>query len=1628
MRLSLIDKKIVESIREDLKNSKHSTLKTGMLSAAGAAELVQDRSFTFNLRNLNNRTAIDLLRMIKNNEVLNTMDDREKCEYCAYIFNNKSLAFLRKHLREFPDFITYYLVSRNQLFDEAIMTFDVDEQKIIFDNYFALEKKNYLPFSKDHIYKYMVNLSDEDKINYIRNTTYTLYFSDLDVLFDSFKSREALIEAINVFCEKSFAREFSNVDKYLSSAELLEVMKPKIAKSFYDMEQIIQKFDFEQQVDILNYLFQNNTRNVIPFANMIIKDNIEKNGDLDVFNKISQLFVENDIPNHTFDLHLAKEIIDSMDDEQLFNLYVNCSYDPIKQYIKSNKDFWQKEPLLSYIISNEIEFICSYIYQEKDLNDKEKGLFLSKDVIEQMTNKLKDDSKFNFIITHYQKNIEEYFKDEEFVYRLLKNNPDFIKIFFNENRNPDLIRYAYDNGYVPDAKIYNLYKDRPDIIDVWFKCVKDFDSNRSDFSTLFNGLIYISDYPELTTILMQKAASNLGMSYENFSVRFDALKKVNSEILSTLDYRLFDEKFSFLSTNKIEILGANKNVSSKLCDLSLAELNVVRQAMMYSSSINWIDLLDRILNYIVEYRELVSDLSDKNLTVDEVSLLMRIMIHSNYLKINSYDDLLKYDEKVNMRIDSLISSNDIEKYKELNSLALLGIDYQEFSRIYSVYCVDLEGFCKISENEDLKSILTLVKNISECNSIETLKEIYDNTPRLKLSSELIVNLDSEIRREFAKMYNNSLYKVSDEDKIYSKKFDVKIDESGKASYVPSKDGNGVEVQFYSPIGFGEEQKEFSLIMTSLGAYSDHSEPDDYYSNWNVDLIQSHGFCCSYLKNDNLGTARICHACLGFTDFDLDALLLSAPYDLASAHANTKFNTSREINAKFYTPRGMADATRHTHNEMVFERRNLNGGDSFKKKPAYAVFFCNDFDSLNDEEKKIYESTVKAAIQLGRDDKPLPVIVVDRNKISKYQSEQINNNLVRLLDKYEAGLAKNIITSFINNRVGNTYAEDINNKYFSVDFQKRIIDVLISRIIDLKKQGLTQEAMELYNEIENTLNEEINKSSKSGTPQIFIEEFNKFKNKISLLEKINDNDSPLFREMFTCISDLTDGNCLKRWNSVESIDTTGFFISNEDVTDKLMSLVDTECLSTKIRELEEDNIYIPDSPYNNRYIANKFLYSLLMLNGNNLPDFDNNVLLDAIKYQRCSYMDGHSQKNVLSSINKAEELMRLKNYDQKYIDKIKLLIFLQDKKDITTELVDDIIQRNRLNTIRVFDINELQKAINIMHDAECLEHTRFITAGDIDRTYFYDTNNFLLTKFAYQLQESYALMDIKDYIKSNPDSVSDISDSVKQDIPQKVIRSIRKGEKIKYEHKNNTYENAFLEIDVLEKTDPLNLIQEKMKIYGELPEQIPIMEFYSQVESMSNYKFLSQKIETRENLYLNFSEIHGATHANNVSLFATYIASSLGLDDNDIKTIIEASIYHDIGRTSDTNSNNHGEFGAIKYGTNVECPETIKENEVKFLIEAHALYNLNQIDNLFTKYNITEEDKNRLYVMATVIRDADALDRTRFCLLEPRNNLKADFLVNDISKKMIESCQRLNYIIYQDYIKEKMKTNNASFTK
>ncbi len=79
---------------------------------------------------------------------------------------------------------------------------------------------------------------------------------------------------------------------------------------------------------------------------------------------------------------------------------------------------------------------------------------------------------------------------------------------------------------------------------------------------------------------------------------------------------------------------------------------------------------------------------------------------------------------------------------------------------------------------------------------------------------------------------------------------------------------------------------------------------------------------------------------------------------------------------------MIDKTRHTHNEMVIERRNPRNSSNIhvKRQPNYVVYFVDDInneDNFDIKNNELFKESVQAAL-----DNNIPIVIIDRLKFAK----------------------------------------------------------------------------------------------------------------------------------------------------------------------------------------------------------------------------------------------------------------------------------------------------------------------------------------------------------------------------------------------------------------------------------------------------------------------------------------------------------------------------------------------------------------------------------------------------------------------------------------------------------------------
>lgn len=183
-----------------------------------------------------------------------------------------------------------------------------------------------------------------------------------------------------------------------------------------------------------------------------------------------------------------------------------------------------------------------------------------------------------------------------------------------------------------------------------------------------------------------------------------------------------------------------------------------------------------------------------------------------------------------------------------------------------------------------------------------------------------------------------------------------------------------------------------------------------------------------------------------------------------------------------------------------------------------------------------------------------------------------------------------------------------------------------------------------------------------------------------------------------------------------------------------------------------------------------------------------------------------------------------------------------------------------------------------------------------------------------------------------------------------------------------------------------------------------IEHSEQKEVFYDYK----SVEDHKKFYM--YQDHGIRHVDNVTMFTYYIASKEGYSKEGIRILLEAARFHDIGRTNSWQEGGHGSSGGKKYVEEFGTELPLYERQIiKFLISSHDLPNQNQIPEVAKKIfgYLNEDEIKVLCDMANVIRDADALDRTRFPIYSS-DYLNSKLLTHESSKELVEVAQTLNY--------------------
>ena len=489
------------------------------------------------------------------------------------------------------------------------------------------------------------------------------------------------------------------------------------------------------------------------------------------------------------------------------------------------------------------------------------------------------------------------------------------------------------------------------------------------------------------------------------------LKLTNEEVLKNIDFRLLDEKY-------IEILGKDGiNVISSFPDIQdqilILEENQLRSflAILEESNIGendneWKYLATSMLDNISSYDELLKD--SKNFTQEDIKKITAIMQNGNTFDLKSIEDLRNYEKIKEEKCDEWItSSSDTEKKREALLYKVFGQNTQYTQKILKRYGEDVSEI----EDEDLKSYITALKEIMSIQNNDTIEKIYKEVPEIAFEDINKVAIESALSSEYGKLYNRGLLKPENLEMLEENVYDAGAD--------------------------------FNILMTSIGAYHRNTGIKNYKDDWNRPSLKSPHVCCSYIRNDMLGTAPIRGICYGFSEMEQNSLLESNSHDVFSNA--TGLTSIAYRGSKYYSPDEQINKTER-YNEMDYSR--FQNGQ--KKQPDYILVFK--------ENGKI--KYLEEAKQASEDWGGMPIVVVDREKVLQSEKQKLDN----LLEQYEAGdssVAREIYYKIRNNRVSNKlFAKDIDIGKFKPRIKKQ------EKIQEVEKIGeskVTEEDLQQNNE-------------------------------------------------------------------------------------------------------------------------------------------------------------------------------------------------------------------------------------------------------------------------------------------------------------------------------------------------------------------------------------------------------------------------------------------------------------------------------------------------------------------------------------------------------------------------------------
>ncbi len=185
----------------------------------------------------------------------------------------------------------------------------------------------------------------------------------------------------------------------------------------------------------------------------------------------------------------------------------------------------------------------------------------------------------------------------------------------------------------------------------------------------------------------------------------------------------------------------------------------------------------------------------------------------------------------------------------------------------------------------------------------------------------------------------------------------------------------------------------------------------------------------------------------------------------------------------------------------------------------------------------------------------------------------------------------------------------------------------------------------------------------------------------------------------------------------------------------------------------------------------------------------------------------------------------------------------------------------------------------------------------------------------------------------------------------------------------------------------------------------------------------------EKLYTNTLDYqHNLKHIERVIVYTKMILNNMQSEERQLinkemeETLLQAVLYHDIGKTYGASNKEHGKVGSkiFKEMTTGKIEERQLEI-ISALIKQHA----DEEDKIdFENFGFTLEEQKTIQLMSNILKDADALDRNRLNYPAPIGTCDKSKLRTEAAKDILKLTDSLYYDYCTTTIREKEKNSGS----